>query len=169
MPRRSTVALIAGILSAAACAQKQPSPTAHVTSVPAPVRSVRNTPAVSFQSATTPVRTASPTPVDTAAAAVPRLPPDAPPRILSVAVDKTTVSSGDRVSGVVLTSSNVASVEVRVGGYGVSLNKVGVGRFNLLYTLGNLPFFVHGNFEMRIIARNPRGDATEQSLPITVR
>lgn len=98
-----------------------------------------------------------------------RLPPNAAPKILSVAVDKTTVTSGDRVSGTVLTSSNVASVEVRVAGYGISLNKTGVGRFSLAYTLGDLPFFVHGTYEMRVIARNSRGDKAEQTLPITVR
>jgi hypothetical protein len=100
---------------------------------------------------------------------IPRLPPNAAPRIVSIAVDKTTVGSGDRVSGTVLTSSNVASVEVRVAGYGMALDKVGVGRFTLDYTLGNLPFFVRGTYEMRIIARNARGDAAQQTVPITVR
>lgn len=84
-------------------------------------------------------------------------------------MDKTTVTSGDRVSGTVLTSSNVASVEARVAGYGIVLHKVGVGRFSLTYTVGNLPFFVHGTYQMQIIARNTRGDATQTSLPITVR
>lgn len=79
------------------------------------------------------------------------------------------MSSGDRVSGTVLTSSNVASVEARVAGMGVVLSKVGVGHFSLTYTLGNLPFFVHGTYEMQIIARNTRGDAAQTSLPITVR
>jgi hypothetical protein len=116
------------------------------------------------------VPSASPPPAVTATpVAIPRLAPNAAPRILSVSVDKTTVGSGDQVSGSVLTSSNVASVEVRIGGYSASLEKVSVGRFSLRYKLGNLPFFVHGNFEMRIIARNARGDSTEQALPITVR
>lgn len=77
--------------------------------------------------------------------------------------------SGDTVSGTVITSSNVASVEVRVASYGMSLAKVGVGRFALQYTLGSLPFFVHGTYEMKVIARNTRGDAAEQTVPITVR
>lgn len=77
--------------------------------------------------------------------------------------------SGDTVSGMVVTSSNVASVEVRVASYGMTLSKVGVGRFALQYTLGALPFFVHGTYQMKIIARNARGDTAQQSLPITVR
>jgi hypothetical protein len=131
---------------------------------------VTPTPVASSPSAAppTPVSTAVPTP-SPSPLRIPRLPPNAAPRILSVAVDKTTVTSGDRVHGTVLTSSNVASVEARVAGYGISLNKIGVGRFSLAYTLGNLPFFVRGTYAMQIIARNARGDQTQQSLPITVR
>jgi hypothetical protein len=99
---------------------------------------------------------------------VPHLSSEAAPRILDVAVSETTVRPGDRVSGSVVTSSNVASVEARIGGYAVSLVKVGVGRFALAYTVGPLPWFVHGNFTMQVIARNPRGDVTMRSIPLTV-
>ncbi|MGB6599923.1 MAG: hypothetical protein WBE77_02435 [Candidatus Cybelea sp.] len=100
---------------------------------------------------------------------VPRLSSQAPPRILDVAMSETTVQAGDRVSGSVVTSSNVASVEARIGGYAVSLVKVGVGRFALTYTVGPLPFFVRGNFTMRVIARNQGGEATTRTIPLTVR
>ncbi|MFY9885298.1 MAG: hypothetical protein WAK15_11025 [Candidatus Cybelea sp.] len=100
---------------------------------------------------------------------VPRLSSQAPPRILDVAMSETTVQPGDRVSGSVVTSSNVASVEARIGGYAVSLVKVGVGRFALTYTVGPLPFFVRGSFAMHVIARNPRGDVVTRTVPLTVR
>jgi hypothetical protein len=100
---------------------------------------------------------------------VPRLSSDAAPRILDVALSETTVWPGDRVSASVVTSSNVASVEMRIGGYAVSLVKVGVGRFALAYTIGPLPFFVRGNFTMQVIARNTRGDVTMRPIPLTVR
>lgn len=99
----------------------------------------------------------------------PRLPSDAAPEILAVAVSETTVQPGDRVSGSVLTSSNVASVEARVGGYAVTLSKVGVGRFALTYTVGPLPWFVRGNFTMQVIARNTRGAVARRAIPLTVR
>lgn len=124
-------------------------------------------PSPSAASSVSPAPSAAPTP--TAFVAVPRLPPDAPPRIVSVNVSETTVRSGDTVSGTVVTSSNVASVEVRVASYGMSLAKTGVGRFTLAYTLGSLPFFVRGTYQMKIIARNSRGDAAQATLPITVR
>src|SRR5580704_5276296 len=68
------------------------------------------------------------TPAATATPAILMLPPDAPPQILWVQMSSTTPQSGDVVSAVVLTSSNVASVELRVGGYGFPLSKTDVGR-----------------------------------------
>ncbi|HEY1869120.1 MAG TPA: hypothetical protein VGG70_12555 [Candidatus Cybelea sp.] len=100
---------------------------------------------------------------------VPRAAPDAAPQILDVAVSETSVHPGDRVFGRVVTSSNVASVEARIGGYGVSLAKVGVGRFELTYTVGPLPWFVRGNFTMQLTARNTRGDTATRAIPLTVR
>ncbi|HEV3195764.1 MAG TPA: hypothetical protein VGZ06_06460 [Candidatus Cybelea sp.] len=98
-----------------------------------------------------------------------RLASDAAPQILAVAISETTVQPGDRVSGSVVTSSNVASVEARIGGYAMTLSKVGVGRFALTYTVAPLPWFVRGNFTMQVIARNTRGDATTRAIPLTVR
>jgi hypothetical protein len=95
--------------------------------------------------------------------------PNAAPQILDVAVSETTVAPGDRVVGRVITSSNVASVEARIGGYAMNLVKVGVGRFELAYTVGPLPWFVHGNFTMQVTARNTRGDAATRAIPLTVR
>jgi hypothetical protein len=100
--------------------------------------------------------------------AIPRLPPDAPPQILSVAISETTVHSGDTVSGTVLTTSNVASVEVRIASFGRGLDKTGIGRFSLTYPV-SLPFFIRGTFTMRVIARNTRGTSAETTIPITVR
>jgi hypothetical protein len=135
-------------------------------------------PSASSQAGATAVPASSPTPVETTVpaatavpkrVAIPRLPSDAPPQILSVAISETTVHSGDTVSGTVLTTSNVASVEVRVANFGRGLSKTGVGRFSLTYPVGNLPFFVRGTYSMRVIARNTAGTSTETSVPITVR
>lgn len=100
---------------------------------------------------------------------VPMLRPNAPPQILRIAISETTVHPGDRVFGRVVTTSNVASVQARIGGYAMSLVKVGVGRFELTYTVTPLPWFVRGNFTMQVIARNTRGDTTTREVPLTVR
>jgi hypothetical protein len=115
----------------------------------------------------TPKRTGAPLPP--APKKVPRIAADAAPQILDVAVSETTVHAGDRVFGRVVTTSNVASVEARIGGYAMSLVKTGVGRFELTYTVAPLPWFIHGNFTMQVIARNTRGDAVTRAIPLTVR
>ncbi len=102
-------------------------------------------------------------------AKVSRLAPNAAPQIIAVAVSETTVHPGDTVSGNVVTSSNVASVQARIGGYAMTLVKTGVGRFALTYTVAPLPWFIRGTFNMRVIATNTRGETVERSIPLTVR
>lgn len=96
-------------------------------------------------------------------------PPDAPPRILSMSLSTPVAHGGQVVSGTVQTSSNVASVEARIGGYSSSLQKVGVGTFTMSYRVPNLPFFLHRTYNIEVIARNTRGDEVRSSVPITIR
>jgi len=182
MRRALSIALTAASLAAlVSCSRAthatNPAPTrqnagAHATA-PAPKISAA---ATLSPTAPPPVMTPTPGASPSQAPAAPkiskralRLPPDAAPQILAIAVSETTVQPGDRVSGSVVTSSNVASVEARIGGYAVTLSKVGVGRFALTYTVGPLPWFVRGNFTMQVIARNTRGDAATRAIPLNVR
>ena len=146
----------------------QPPPVPQTSAVPTPVPTA---------AATAPVITPTPAPSGQATAAaaprlakpVPRVASDAPPQILAISISETTVRPGDRVSGSVITSSNVASVEARIGGYAMPLSKLGVGRFALAYTVAPLPWFVRGSFTLQVIARNTRGDAATRAIPLTVR
>jgi hypothetical protein len=97
------------------------------------------------------------------------LPPDAPPQILWVQLSSTTPQAGDTLTVTVLTSSNVASVELRVGGYGSAMQKVDVGHFESASTVPRLPFFIGHNLTLQIIARNTAGVAVQQSVPLQVR
>jgi hypothetical protein len=172
----------------AACAQHPPEqldqasseavatspPSAAVTASPAPrhphfarvVAFATAAPSPTPSPAATP--SAAPSPAPRKRVVVPMRAPNAPPQIVDVEVNSTNVGSGDTLWGKVLTSSNVASVEVRVADIGVGLNKVGVGRFTLAYRLGSIPFFVRGTYPMHIIARNSRGDTAERTLPLTI-
>lgn len=127
---------------------------------PAPLASVAPTVAPSAA----PVTAAS-----AAAADVPNMAADAPPQIVNVAVSKTTVRGGDTVSGEVVTSTNVASVELRIAGFSMSMPKTKPGHFALSYQVPNVPFFFHKTYDMNVIARNTRGDAASTSVPITIR
>ncbi len=175
---RWTASIAASLLLLAACSQgtraTKPAGPPNLHHPASPQASTRPTasPAPATPPVITPTPGAPPSAVPTAPRIVkraPRLAPNAAPQILDIAVSETTVQPGDRVFANVLTSSNVASVEARVGGYGISLSKVGVGRFTLTYTVGPLPWFVHGNVTMQVIARNTRGDAVARPISLTVR
>jgi hypothetical protein len=163
-------------------------PKAPASPTPAPVASAASTAAPSAAPAQTPAATATPEPYHTtqsvirdepmtAATLAPhvvaakpvRESPNAPPRIVSVSLSTPVAHGGDVVTGTVETSSNVASVEARIGGYSSSMQKVGVGKFVMSYRVPNLPFFLHRTYSVEIIARNTRGDAVRSSLPITIR
>jgi hypothetical protein len=94
--------------------------------------------------------------------------PNARPLIVAVHINNQTVHGGDTISGVVETSSNVASVEARIAAFSISVPKVGVGRFALSYVVPNVPFFFHGTYLMTLVARNTAGDAVERVINITV-
>jgi hypothetical protein len=160
-----------------------PSPSPSASGSPNP--SASKTPAFEVTSApATPVpfnpgATPAPLPVSGSALAtlapnaimppVLREPPNAPPRILALTLSTPVARDGDVVSGTVETSSNVASVEARIGGYATSMQKVGVGRFQLSYRVPHLPFFLHRTWMVQVIARNSRGQAVSTALPITIR
>ncbi len=173
---RWTAPLVAALLLLTACSQgsRATKPALNVGHLASPQSST--SPTATPVPATPPVTTPTPGAAVSATPTaprivnrVPRLRPNAAPQILAIALSETTVRPGDRVLANVLTSSNVASVEARVGGYGRTLSKVGVGRFTLTYTVGALPWFVRGNFTMQVIARNTRGDAVARAIPLMVR
>jgi hypothetical protein len=161
---------LASLLLLASCFHATRAPN-----TPQPARVIAPTPTPSPALVTPPVITPTPGASVPAATAPPiakpvtRMSPDSPPQILAISISETTVSPGDSVSGSVVTSSNVASVEARIGGYAVSLSKVGVGRFALTYKVMPLPWFIRGSFTMRVIARNTRGDAVARAIPLQVR
>ncbi|MGA8839304.1 MAG: hypothetical protein WBG27_07725, partial [Candidatus Aquilonibacter sp.] len=94
--------------------------------------------------------------------------PNAAPLIVAVHINNQTVHGGDTISGMVVTSSNVASVEARIATFSISVPKVSTGRFALSYVVPSVPFFLHGTYPMTLVARNTAGDAVERVIPITV-
>lgn len=101
---------------------------------------------------------------------VPTLPPDAGPRIIAVQLPSQTVVGGQTIVGNVLASSNVASVEIRIANFSRVMQKVGEGRFTITVAVPRLPPLLRPRtYSLELIARNTRGDAVEETLPITVR
>jgi len=95
--------------------------------------------------------------------------PNALPRIIAIHLTNRTVHAGDVVSGMVETSSNVASVEARIATFSIGVPKVRIGLFALNYTVPDVPFFLHGTYPMTVIARNTAGREVVRVVPITVR
>lgn len=142
-----------------------PSPAPMPTPVPAASPSPSTAPVVTPQ----PASSAVPSPTPLATPAVIMLPPDAPPQILWIAISSTAPRAGDTLTVAVLTSSNVASVELRVGGYGSGMTKTDVGHFQLASTVPKLPFFMGHNLTLQIIARNTAGVTAQQNVALHVR
>ncbi|HXM06080.1 MAG TPA: hypothetical protein VN936_01385 [Candidatus Acidoferrum sp.] len=115
-----------------------------------------------------PVTSAGPVATPNAPPPVVMLPPDAAPQIQWIALSSTTPRSGDTLAVTVLASSNVASVELRVGGYGMGMNKTDVGRFESTSQVPKLPFFMNHNVTLQVIARNTAGVAIEQDIALQV-
>lgn len=101
------------------------------------------------------------------------LAPDAAPQILWVALSSTTPKPGDIVTGVVLTSSNVASVEARVEGragrFIMPLAKTDVGHFEGSCRVPEVPLLMPHAFVVRIVAHNTAGVTAERILAMRIR
>jgi hypothetical protein len=123
------------------------------------------TPGPSFSPALSP----SPLPTPLATPTVLMLGPGAPPQILWVGLSSTNPKAGDTVSVTVVTSSNVASVELRVGGFGGNMNKTDAGHFESSSTVPRLPFFIGRKIMLQVIARNTAGTSAEQDVPLQIR
>jgi hypothetical protein len=155
------------LLAFAACTQPSPQSTAAPSAVPARHVALRphqsKTAVVSLPATplprSTPRPVAKPTPVLRS--------PSAAPRIFNVDI-ASRVHSGQRVTGHVTTSSNVASVEVRIATYSIVMQKTGVGAFAIDYSIANVPFFFRGTYTMHVIARNTAGDRDERTIPLTI-
>lgn len=111
---------------------------------------------------------ASPSPTPVATPAILLLAPDAAPQILWVNLSSTAPRAGDSLKITVLTSSNVASVELRVGGYGAGMTKTDVGHFESTAQVPRLPIFMSHQLTLQIIARNAAGAAVQQSVPLAI-
>jgi hypothetical protein len=94
--------------------------------------------------------------------------PHAPPRILTVALSASVVRGGQIVVGRVRTTSNVASVEVRVEGFSTVMTHRSAGDFTLNYSVPVLPPWLHRKYPVQVIARNVDGVSETRTLEITL-
>ena len=90
--------------------------------------------------------------------------------ITSVWMSQSVAHGGDVVHGRVGTSKATASIEVRVGGYGTSLQKINDTTFVGDIHVPHLPFFMKRTYTVRVIARTISGEINdERDTSITIR
>ncbi len=93
----------------------------------------------------------------------------APPKIQAMHFSSLDVRRGERWRGDFVTTSNVASLEVRSNLFSIDVPRTGFGRFAFeLDVLDTPPIFVRG-YDLRVIARNSAGREAEEDLPMRLR
>lgn len=94
---------------------------------------------------------------------------DAPPHMLAMHFSSLDVARGTTWSGTFVTTTNVASVEVRTNLFSVDVPRKRFGRFAFtLDVLDTPPIFVRA-YRLRVLARNSAGSVEEQDLPFRIR
>lgn len=152
-----------------------PVPTATATPLPA----ASPTPTASPMGSPTPPPAipATPVPAPTpflapAGAPLPQplaLAPDAPPQILAIQLSDPVFHSGELVSGTVITSTNVAAVQLRMGTYIIGIPRTTFGVFRMSYRMPHFSFFAYKTYHAQLVALNAAGAIAERDLTIPIR
>src|SRR5579872_1375792 len=147
---RLQILLLAGVcvLAIAAC-------------TPSPHPSPSGSPAPAATAGVSPSPAAQPTPIV--------LPPDAAPQIVAVELSDPVFHSGETVSGTVITSTNVAAVQIRVANQQRGLPKTAPGIFSMSYTMPCIPFFLRGTYVAHVISFFNAAATTEKDVTVSLR
>ena len=97
------------------------------------------------------------------------LPPDASPQILAVWMNETTIRPGRQWIGRIVTSTNVASVEVRTESFSFTADRRRFGVFDFSQDVLDIIPQYRRAYALHILARNTRGDIDERVVPIVIR
>ena len=96
-------------------------------------------------------------------------PNDAQPQIVAMRFSSPEVRRGTNWSGEIVTSSNVASVEVRTSLFSINVPRTSFGRFAFqVHVLDLPPIFIRA-YQVRVIARNSSGTQAEEDFPLRIR
>jgi len=92
--------------------------------------------------------------------------PDAPPRILGVRLSSLVVRPGDIWSGRIVTTSNVASLEVRSPSFTFNAPRSTFGEFAFTIHALVIPPIYLRSYTVAIVARNAAGAQDEEDIAI---
>ncbi|HZY99913.1 MAG TPA: hypothetical protein VFE36_10100 [Candidatus Baltobacteraceae bacterium] len=96
-------------------------------------------------------------------------PNNAPPRLLAMHFSSLDVRRGSTWSGTFVTTTNVASVEVRTNLFSIDVPRKAFGRFTFTLDVFDTPPIFIRAYHLRVLARNSAGAIAEQDLPFRIR
>jgi hypothetical protein len=91
---------------------------------------------------------------------------DQTPRILTVWMNETAIAPGSTWSGRIVTSTNVASVEVRTESFSFIADRTAYGEFSFEQNVLDMVAQYKRPYTLHIIARNAAGDRDERIVAI---
>jgi hypothetical protein len=92
--------------------------------------------------------------------------PSAPPQILALWMNETTIPSGSNWYGRAITSTNVASLEIRTESFSFVAERTAYGDFRFSqHVLDMVPFYKRP-YIVEVIARNAAGDRAERLVRV---
>ncbi|MBV8331776.1 MAG: hypothetical protein JO192_03500, partial [Candidatus Eremiobacteraeota bacterium] len=94
---------------------------------------------------------------------------DAPPEILALSFNSLDVRRGTTWTGKFVTTTNVASVEVRTNLFSIDVPRRGFGKFAFSVDLLDVPPIFVRAYRLRVLARNSAGVVAEEDLPFHIR
>jgi hypothetical protein len=92
--------------------------------------------------------------------------PDAPPKILALWMNETTIRDGTEWTGRAITSTNVASLEIRTESFSFIAERSAFGDFHFSqHMLDMIPFYKR-DYVLDVVARNAAGDRDDRLVRI---
>jgi hypothetical protein len=95
--------------------------------------------------------------------------PDAPPHIVAVQMNATRLVPGNDWFGRIVTSTNVASVEIRTESFSFNATRVAFGQFVFRQHILDIVPPYKRDYTLYVIARNAAGQQDGRAIPIALR
>lgn len=146
-----------------------PAETPSAGPVVTPTASPGVTPSPSASPSPSPSASPSPGPIPTPLPTPISLPASAPPQIVAVTLSDPVFHSGETVTGTVITSTNVAAVELRLAGRSVRMPRTDFGVWQLSYTVPRIPFWLRKRYTVQVVAMNTAGETAEKDVSVSLR
>ena len=94
--------------------------------------------------------------------------PNAPPRIVALQLNETSIAPGSEWTGRIATTTNVASLEIRTESFSFNATRIAYGQFVFdQHVLDIVPQYKRP-YTLQVIARNTAGVADARLIPIVL-